>query len=284
MRNLFKAFVFKLRKDLTFRITLFIGLGLAVMMTLIFLAIDLGLKALLDDPSSYKFAFCTGQMLFVTSLNPAQNFGIAVPINLICFTVLEFTHGTIRNKIITGNSKTKIYLSLIISGLIFTFALIGTYCLLCLALGSIFGGFDINGIASLTGGTLNPEFFVKFLVLGILNYVLITAVAIFFATLLRNIGPCIPIVIVLLLGCYIYATLIGTLGTLGDEIGFMKGAYNVSLYANPLHSLVAYETDIETGKMSISNTAFIAEIVNNVIYTSLFVVFGLLIFKKRDIK
>ena len=109
MGNLFKAFLFKLRKDLTFRITLFIGLGLAVLMTLIYLGIDLVVKALEEDPSSYKFVFCTGQNLFINSLSPAQNFGIAIPINLITFTVLEFTQGTIRNKIIAGNSKTNIY-------------------------------------------------------------------------------------------------------------------------------------------------------------------------------
>lgn len=284
MRNLFKAFIFKLRKDLTFRITLFIGLGMSILMTLIFLGIDLGMKALTDDPSSYKFLMCTGQNLFITSLSPAQNFGIAIPINLVCFTVLEFSHGTIRNKIITGNSKTKIYLSLILSGLVFTFALIISYSLLCLALGSIFGGFNINGNAGLTGGLLNVEYFWRLIVLAVLSYTVITVVAIFFATLFRNIGPCIPVVIILLMGCYIFASLVSTLGLLGDEVKFIEGAYKASVYFNPIHSVVANETNQETGKLFISNEAFISEIINNVVYIGLFLTGGLLIFKKRDVK
>lgn len=283
MRNLFKAFLFKLRKDLTFRITLFIGLGIAVLMTLIYLGIDLGLKALAQEAEeNYKFSFCTGHNLFISSLSPAQNFGIAIPVNLISFTVLEFTHGTIRNKIITGNSKSKIYFSLILAGLVFTFALIVSYSLLCLALGSIIGGFDING-SLLLGGTLNAEYFVKLIVLTIMAYILITVTTIFFATLLRNIGPCIPIVILLILGCYLVSTIFGAVSVLGDSVDFIKNMTQVLKYVNPLHSIAASSTN-EEGLLVIANDAFIAEIVNNVIYSAIFLFFGLLIFKKRDVK
>ena len=107
MWNLFKAFIFKLRKDLTFRITLIVGAGVAILLTVIYLFIDLAAKNLVGE-AGYKFLFATGQNLFINSFSPAQNFGIAIPVNLITFTVLEFTQGTIRNKIIAGNSKPKI--------------------------------------------------------------------------------------------------------------------------------------------------------------------------------
>lgn len=282
MGNLFKAFLFKLRKDLTFRITLFIGLGLAVLMTLIYLGIDLAVKALEEDPSSYKFVFCTGQNLFINSLSPAQNFGIAIPINLITFTVLEFTQGTIRNKIIAGNSKTKIYFSLILSGLVFTFVLIITYSLLCLGLGSIFGGFDINGVTM--SGKLNPEFFWKLILLSVLAYILITVATIFFATLLRNVGPCIPIVILLLLGCYLISTIFNTIGLLGEEIKGIKVAAKVMEVINPIYSLSTAGVDPQTGLITITNEGLWWEIGNNIVYTGLFLGFGLLIFKKRDVK
>ena len=282
MANLFKAFLFKLRKDLTFRVTLFIGLGLAVLMTLIYLGIDFAVKALEENPSAYKFVFCTGQNLFINSLSPAQNFGIAIPINLITFTVLEFTQGTIRNKVIAGNSKTKIYFSLILSGLVFTFVLIITYSLLCLGLGSIFGGFDINGTTM--SGKLNPEFFWKLILLSVLAYILITVATIFFATLLRNVGPCIPIVILLLLGCYLISTIFNTIGLLGEEVKGIKVAAKVMEVINPLYSLSTLSTDPQTLLLTISNEGLFWEIGNNLVYTALFLGFGLLIFKKRDIK
>ena len=46
------------------------------------------------------FKVATGQSMLVFSMSPAQNFGIAIPINLAVFIVLEFTQGTIRNKVI----------------------------------------------------------------------------------------------------------------------------------------------------------------------------------------
>ena len=281
MLNLFKAFLFKLRKDLTFRITLFIGLGLAILLTLIYLGIDLGMKALIDDGSEYTNLFCTGHNLFISSLSPAQNFGIAIPVNLISFTVLEFSQGTIRNKIIAGNSKAKIYFGLILSGLVFTFALIIVYSLLCLGLGSIFGGFDINGATQ--SGTINAEFFWKLIVLSIFAYILITVVTIFFATLLRNIGPCIPIVILLLLGCYMISSIFGAIGLIGENVAFVQTMNKVLMYINPLHSIASFSMNIEAGALQITNEAFISEIVNNVIYTALVLGFGVLIFKMRDV-
>ena len=293
MWNLFKAFIFKLRKDLTFRITLIVGAGIAVLLTVIYLFIDLAAKNLFDE-AGYKFMFATGQNLFINSFSPAQNFGIAIPVNLITFTVLEFTQGTIRNKIIAGNSKPKIYASLFLSGLVFTISLITVYSLLSLLLGTICGaigngsfkeGFDINGqIAGLNNGRINPEFFWKMIVLALLAYVVITSFTIFFGTLLRNIGPCIPVVIILIFIFYMSSTIFGNLATLGaEEISEPIKNINTALKIfNPFHSLIAWTT--EDNIIQIKNDAFIAEIINNIVYTGLFFGFGMLIFSKRDVK
>ena len=280
MRNLFKAFLFRLRKDLTFRITLFIGLGLSVLFTLIYLAIDLAAKALVEE--DYTFMFCTGQNLFLSSLSPAQNFGIAIPVNLISFTVLEFTQGSIRNKIIAGNSKAKIYFSLVLSGLVFTFALIITYSLLSLALGSMIGGFDINGVVGL--GRIDAEYFWKMIVLTIGAYIFITTMTIFFATLFRSIGPCIPVVLLLILGFYLSSTIVSALGAFGEESEITKSINTLMMIFNPLNSLGTSIQDVDTGILKIENDHFIAEIINNIVYSALFVTFGVLIFKKKDVK
>ena len=108
MKRLFKAFLFKLTRDLTFRITLIIGAGMALLMTGIYLVIDLtaATEGVLGDTK-----FLTGQTMLIASMSPAQNYGLAIPINVVSFICLEFTQGTIRNKIIAGNSKFKIYAS-----------------------------------------------------------------------------------------------------------------------------------------------------------------------------
>lgn len=274
MRNLMKAFFFKLVRDWTFRITLFIGLGLSVMMTLLFLVLD---HAFPSD-MGIDGLFCTGQNLFYSSLSPAQNFGIAVPVNLISFTVLEFTQGSIRNKIIAGNSKGKIYLSLLLSGLVFTLSLVFAYVGLSTLLGSIFGGFDINGMMA-ASGKMNVEFFWKILVLTLLAYILINCITIFFATLIRGIGPCIPLVIILLLAAYLSASILG--GT-ASSMTNLQGAARILRLFNPLYSVA--HADVVEGNLTITNESFWIEVINTLVYGAIFVTAGFLIFKKRDVK
>ena len=141
MGRLFKAFLFKLTRDLTFRITLIIGAGFALLIAGMLLLIDS--MAAADGEATTKFL--TGENMLALSLTPGQTYSLAIPINVAIFICLEFTQGSIRNKIITGNSKLSIYLSLFLSGLLFCFALMTTYVLICFGLGSIFGGFNPNG-------------------------------------------------------------------------------------------------------------------------------------------
>lgn len=285
MRNLFKAFIFRLRKDLTFRITLIVGGALAVGLALILFFIDLGLKNV-----DFDMKLCTGQTLFVSSLSPAQNFGLAVPINLITFTVLEFTQGTIRNKIITGNSKTKIYFSLILSGIVFTLLLMFAYVGLCVGLGSIFGGFDPHGmVMGLVNGTVSPEFLWKIGVLALLAYIFIAVMTIFFASLIRNVGPCIPIVIILIMIFYFGGTIASVMSALGEILGDgMKNFLLAIKYIDPLYSLAAFSSEVDpnTGAsyLAISNADFWTEVINNLIYIAAFTLGGWLLFRKRDVK
>ncbi len=288
MGNLFRAFLFRLKRDLTFRITLIIGGALAIVITLIYFAIDLSISEIADGADNLDHMFCNGQSMLINSVSPAQNFGLAIPINLITFTVLEFTQGTIRNKIITGNSKGKIYFGLLFSGLVFTILLIVTYVGLCVGIGSIIGGFDAHGtiLAGLSASQITPEFIWKFIVLVVLVYVLIACVTIFFATLFRSIGPSIPVVIILIIMCYFSATVVGSLGMIEDLSDIFKNLAKIMMYVNPLYSLSAYDTvsTAEGSLLTITNQAFISQIINNAVYIAAFTIGGWLIFRKRDVK
>ena len=298
MGNLFRAFFFKLKKDLTFRIALFIGIAMAVFMTLAFLLMDIMNWASSDE--AFKATYCAGQNLLVNTLNPAQNFGLVVPILLTVFTVSEYNNGIIRNKIIAGNSKTKIYFSILLSSLVFTFCLVTAYIGLCVGLSSIIGGFDVNGdifstsnlvstISTLLGHThTNGEFYLKLVFTGILVYIFVTSMTVFFATLFRNMGPCIPIMIVLLI-IMSTETMIVNLFTLGNsEEMASKVVIAISRWINPLYGLDSYDTKIivegESSVYAFTDEHFFTHIASNLIYTAAFTVGGWLIFRKRDVK
>ena len=287
MKELFVSYLYKLRHDLAFRITLIIGGGLSVLMFLIYL----GLSAIL------KSNILSGSSLLIASLSPVQNFGLAVPINLITFTVLEFNHGSIRNKIIAGHSKASIYTSLFLNGLLFTFVLIGLYALLNFGLGSI-GSLIKFGDGNNDLGPLLPTNFAdgyiwKMIVLAVFSYISIVSFTVFFATLFRNIGPSIPVVIVGLLICYLAATIV-------SAVALIEGKTNetvlwIGRIVDPLYGIGASEAEpvyktingqqVITGQIStVTNETFISSICSNVFYAALFYGFGLLIFTKRDIK
>ncbi|MCQ2800396.1 MAG: hypothetical protein MJ216_00370 [Bacilli bacterium] len=279
MGRLFKAFLFKLKRDLTFRITLIIGAAFAVLMTFLFFLID----ATTYESGGSFMRTLTGPNMFLNSISPVQNFGISIPVNLISFTCLEFTQGTIRNKIISGNSKLKIYLSLFLSGLVFTFALFFAYAGLCTLFGTIFGGFNLDDpvlsvFGTLGTGYVDASYLVRTLIMTLLIYVTIAAFTIFISATFRSIGPSIPIVIVVLMIAF-FSGFIFSVAYQDNEtlITIMK-------VVNPLYGMSAAQINIETGAMLIDDSTFICSIVCNLVYTVLFTFFGALIFTKKDVK
>lgn len=284
MLRLFKSFLFKISRDLTFRITLIIGVALAFFMTLLYFALDNFMNDTFVDVGGSPVLFCTGQSMLVNSVSPVQNFGIAIPVNLISFICLEFSHGTIRNKIIAGNSKFKIYSSLLIGGLVFAFSLLFAYMGLSTLLGTIFGGFDLEKTiivgTSVGGAKLTGDFIWKVLLICVVCYIGIVSFTVFFATLFRNIGPTIPVVMMTLVLLYVGGVVVGTMDTLEVESNALMNAIKI---LDPLYSLGNYSIN-DDGYAFITNTALISSLIVNLTYAAIFFAGGAVIFAKRDVK
>lgn len=304
MTRLMRAFFYRISKDITFRITLIVGAGMAVFMTLLYLilqnAIGDGMKML------------SGQGMLISSFSPAQNFGIAIPINLISFIYLEFSQGSIRNKIIAGHSKSKIYASLFLSGLVFAFSLLIVYVGLCTALGSIFGGFDPNGMAvagtTSLGMIVSPAYLWKFVILAFLSYLTIVSFTVFIATVFRSMGPSIPVVMLVVMGAYLIPMILGAISsglTMSAQATYVEQYHqtptmeelrsydetvktfmditNVLKVVDPFYGIAATETTME-GVAVIDNLTLFGGIASNIVYSTLFFLAGMNIFRKRDVK
>lgn len=272
MLKIIKSSLFKLSKDWTFRITLIIGAALALFLNLLYLGIDLAMP----DASGMKVA--TGQNGLISALSPTQNFGLTVPINLIIFTIGEFSCGTIRNKIIAGNKKVNIYLGLLITGLIFSLSLMLVFVLLSFGVGSIMGGFDPTGMT--TYGMLGEGFLWKYIVQAIFVYIFIVSIAIFFSTLTRNIGATMPIVIILIMFTFFWALIAKTIAML-DETSTVTNDF--SMWFNPLYVFGSFTVN-NGNVIEMNDQTFIASIVTPTYWSALFIFFGTLIFSKRDVK
>ena len=299
-----RAFFYRISKDITFRITLIVGAGMAVFMTLLYL--------ILQNAVGDGMKMLSGQGMLISSFSPAQNFGIAIPINLISFTYLEFSQGSIRNKIIAGHSKAKIYASLFLSGLVFAFSLLIVYVGLCTALGSIFGGFDPNGMA--VGGTtslgmiVSPAYLWKFVILAFLSYLTIVSFTVFIATVFRSMGPSIPVVMLVVMGAYLIPMILGAISsglTMSAQAAYVAEFHqtptmeelrsydetvktfidisNVLKVVDPFYGIAATETTME-GVAVIDNLTLFGGIASSIVYSALFFLAGMNIFRKRDVK
>ena len=289
MGRLLKSFFFKLSRDLTFRIVLIIGAGLALFMTGLYLLIDLGIEGLAGN----SIKFLTGPNMLLTSFNPTSNFGLAIPICLITFICLEFSQGAIRNKIIAGHSKFQIYTSLVLSGLVLTFALLIVYCGLCTLIGTIFGGFDLKDpilliTMSIAGAYAEPSYIVQMVLTAVVVYICIVSYTVFFAALFRSVGPCIPVVIIVLIMLSLGGSLIASIGSiLEDEalVNFVKivdPLFVISGGGTEFSYVIKNDNPVEY--VSIETGAFVANIINNLVYAGIFYAGGALIFMKRDVK
>lgn len=279
MARLFTAFLFKLRKDVTFKVTLIVGAGVAVFMCLLYF--------LIDQYAGAGFKSFTGQTMLINSLSPVQNFGFAIPVNLISFICLEFTQGTIRNKIIAGNSKFKIYASLFLSGLVFAFALIIAYAGICTGIGAIFGGFDLTKPALVNLGfpaIIDVKFILETLLIYALIYVFVTSFAVFVGTTFRVVGPSIPVVVVTLMLAFFGAYIVTSAVSDGDTI------LTILKFADPLYApsgatmeFADPENFIATGAYY-DNLTLIGAIVSTSVYSIGFFAAGAIEFVKRDVK
>lgn len=275
MSKLIRSSFYKLLRDATFRVTLIIGVALAVFMCLIYLGLDL-----ISGNGTFDCVgdMCNGFNFYTSSLSPTQNFGLTVPINLIVFTIGEFNCGTIRNKIIAGNRKSSIYLSLYITGAIFTISLMAIYFLLSVGLSSAIGGFE--GLRTLTQE--DKDLLYQYPIMALCTYIFIVSLAVLVSTSIRNIGGALPIVIILIMFLYFISFIPSLIGTLGGNEGLQK-ALVAEQWLNPMHGFGSNGlAGLLPSKMDKSQ--FISSLITPLYWSVILTGLGMFVFERKDVK
>ena len=275
MLRIMYASLYKLFRDTTFKITLIVGVSLAIFTNLLYFAIS---KIADIELGSMLFS---GETALINSLNPTSNFGLMVPVNLVVFTIGEFTYGTIRNKIIAGHKRSSIYLSLLATGFVFTTVLMVAYCFLSWAFGSLLGGMHAEGVSGETIGFI--------ILYGFFSYIFIMTVSVFVANLIRSIGGSLPVIIILLLFLGLVPTIINISSVFGGSEGSLIDYLpaRIAMWVDPLFMLGLYSSTVMS--LLITQTDNVTEMILAGILVPTFwsLVFGfagLKMFQYRDIK
>ena len=99
-------------KDKIFIVACIVGICFALLTPIILLVLTILIEFFnLQELSFLKESFY-GRTIFFGSFNPGNNFGLILPILVSIIVLKDFSYGTIRNKVITGYSRTNILIIL----------------------------------------------------------------------------------------------------------------------------------------------------------------------------
>ena len=276
MKNLLITDIKRMVKDKLFLIAVIIGLAFAVTTPFMYK----GLILLLDGQAGAELfgSMMSAKSLLGTSFAPMSNYGLILPILLAIVIYKDFSYGTIRNKIISGKSRTSIYLSLFISSAILMFICILGYTLIQFGLSSL-----LLEYSPTVKFVEDIPFILLTLLFGTLCYLFITASIVFLCTVLKNVG----LAIVLHFGIVVLLTVLATIFNFAyTAIEAMDGNKILIWLFDVLSNInIYYHLNLVIGYVETYTTANIIYIIaDSLVFTGLITLLGILIFNKKDLK
>ena len=277
MKELLKTDLRRMLKDKLFLVAIFIGLGLALFTPLMYKVLVLVLEEAAEMEDIFGMLF-TAKGILGTSFAPLNNFGLILPVFLAIIIYKDFSYGTIRNKIISGKSRVSIYLSLLLSSaIVMTICMLG-YALIQFGFASLLLDYSI-GVKMVE----DLPYIILTLLFGVICYLFITSIIVFLCASFKNVG----LAIVLYFGgCFLLTILATITSTAYSAIEMLEGKEalknvfefltNINLFYF-LNGVIGYVDEY-------LNTEIAYIIIDSILFGGLFVLFGILIFRKKDLK
>lgn len=264
MKKLLKADLYSIFKSKLFIVSIILVIVYPLLMSLLYLGIS-NIVNVVVDGESMGVTF-SAKSLFATSYSLSNDLGMVLPVFAADFILYDFRNGTLRNKIISGSTKSNIYLSHMICTAIFNFVMINLCSFFSLLFNSILLDGDFGFIANEMG-------YIAIIVgLGSLAFIFIGSITNLIAMSFKNIAPTLIFTIV---SCVIFG-LLGQLLVLLDveKWGYILGI--VPTYSASYLSTVGLE-NVKIGIIIEGALALIGFSIINI-------VLGNILFKKTDIK
>ncbi len=271
MVNLLKSDLKRMFKDKLFLITCIIGAGFGILTSLLYY----GLNFLVDSIEEGMAMFYAKDAL-AASFAPLNNFGFILPIFICIILNKDFSYGTIRNKIISGHSRTNIYLSLLISTSLLMLATILGYTIINFGVSSILLDYSITTTFSKDIG-----YILLTILFGLIGYILFSALIVFFCTSMKNAG----LAIVLYFGISFFLTIAAlafsiSIPMIDEKMSFLKDFLDVLCNLNIFYlfnNIIGYVDAYEVKEI-------LYIVLDVVVFGGLVSMLGILLFNKKDLK
>lgn len=276
MAKLLKVDLKRIFKDKLLLVVAIIGVVLALTTPLIYKFIYLFLGA---DDTGLLGSLLSIKTMFYSSFSLSNNIGFIIPVFLLIIMSKDFSYGTIRNKIISGSSRTNVFLSMFIScSIVIVLAMLAYAALNGLLTVALFS----NEMASITKeGVL---YFVLSILFEILIYIFIAALLSFINVFAKNAGLKIILYVALAFGLIMIYSIV----QVSMSVLIINGTEN-QLLIDLLEALLKLNVFYSNAGIIGAVDKYIAEdiiyiLVSTILGTGLFVFLGIVSMNKKDIK
>lgn len=270
MRELLKTDLRRIIKDKLFLVTCILGAFFAVSTPLLYKGLSMALE--MEDELISLFA--SAKSIFFTSFSPSGNFGLIMPILLIIVLCKDFSYGTIRNKIICGKSRTKIFLSTFLSGTIVICGTMLAHALLTLGISLCFFPYQAEAF---TGKTF--LYILLSILLSVLIYVFISAIVCFLSFSMKNTG----LAVVFYFAVNFFFSIVGTIVAVASAFVETSNEFLVKTFEILQKANIFMTTHIGTGT-TYSATDILCLLIPVCVGTVVCILSGIAIFRKKDLK
>ena len=262
MRRLLDADFYCLRKSKLSLVMLIIAVTIPLFVVLVYVGLRFIAEQTAEEGMPPLGGLFSARGILSGVFSLTGNIGIIFPIFAGIIIGADMTNGTLRNKVIIGHSKAKIYFSHLIVTIVFGIVTVTLYALVTLGFALVFFKYGVE---------LTPEEvknLIYFFVTGLLSYVFLSSVINVFALIFKTPAPTILISVLIGMGFGLISSLISLI----DYSSFKYLVYLIPTFANG---------QFQAG---ISDVIFIEGIISLIVFSLAFIFVGLGLFVKKDIK
>lgn len=270
MRELLKTDLRRIVKDKLFLVVCILGAFFAISTPLLYK----GLSVALNMEDDLLSMFATTKGIFFTSFSPSGNYGLLLPILLAIVLCKDFSYGTVRNKIICGKSRTKIFLSMLFSGMIVMCGAMLAHALLTLGVSLCFFPYQTEAF------TVDTFLYILLSVLfSVLIYVFISSVICLLSVCMKSVG----LAVVLYFAINFFFSIVGAVVSVAAMFVQTSDELLVKIFEILQKANLFTSTFIGTGT-TYSATDVLCVLIPIFAGTAICVFLGINIFRKKDIK
>ncbi len=178
MFSLLKIDLKRVLKDKLFLVLIILAGVFAVITPLLY-----EMMFVLLEAEEFAGMMIDGKTIFFSSFSAGNNLGLIAPVLIMIVLCKDFSYGTIRNKIISGNKRAQIFVSLFITCFVITWGIVLVHALLSLGVSLLF--FDYQ---STPFTTADFNYLISSLAIQMLIWFFICAIMALFIVLMKNAG------------------------------------------------------------------------------------------------